>query len=236
MKAVGYIRVSTDDQAREGVSLENQKAKIQAYADLKDLDLVKIIEDAGISAKNLNRQGAQKVLKMARKKKVNAVIVYKLDRMFRSTIDALETTKLFDKWGVAFHSINETIDTQSAMGRFFFTLTAALAEMERGIIGERTAAALAHKRANGKKTGGDVPFGYRLDMDGQTLMEDRHEQQAIKLMKNLKRKGHTLRSICRELETKGFLTKRGKTKWHPQSVSQILKREIGQSPNSAIRG
>lgn len=224
MKAVGYARVSTEEQVKEGVSLDNQEAKIRTYADLKDLELVGIIKDAGISAKNLNRPGAQEVLKMARKKKVEAVIVYKLDRMFRSTIDALETTKMFDRLNIAFHSIQETLDTQSAMGRFFFTLTAALAEMERGIIGERTKAALKHKRLNGEKTGGDIPFGYSLDIDGQTLMEDREEQEVIRLMKDLKGKGYSLRSICRELESKGYLTKTGKTTWHHQSIAQILKR------------
>jgi site-specific DNA recombinase len=163
-------------------------------------------------------------LKMARKKKVNAVIVYKLDRMFRSTIDALETTKMFDKWGVAFHSIHETLDTQSAMGRFFFTLTAALAEMERGIIGERTKAALRHKRANGQKTGGGIPFGYFLDTDGQTLLEDREEQKVIRLIKRLRRREHSLRSICRELETQGYLTKTGKSNWNPKTIRAILAR------------
>jgi site-specific DNA recombinase len=224
MKAVGYARVSTEEQASEGVSLDNQKAKIRTYADLKDFELIGIIEDAGISAKNLNRPGAQEVLKMARKKKVEAVIVYKLDRMFRSTIDALETTKMFDRWGVAFHSIHETIDTQSAMGRFFFTLTAALAEMERGIIGERTKAALRHKRANGQKTGGGIPFGYFLDTDGQTLLEDREEQKVIQLIKRLRRREHSLRSICRELETQGYLTKTGKSNWNPKTIRAILAR------------
>ncbi|MCK4485616.1 MAG: recombinase family protein [Desulfobacterales bacterium] len=224
MKAIGYIRVSTEDQAKEGVSLDNQEAKIRTYADLKDLELVEIVEDAGISAKNLKRPGAQKVLKMARRKEVAAVIVYKLDRMFRSTIDALETTKMFDRWGVAFHSINETLDTQSAMGRFFFTLTAALAEMERGIIGERTKAALKHKRLNGKKTGGDVPFGYYLDVDGQTLMEDRKEQEVISLIKELRHEACSLKAICQELKHRGLPTKTGKENWHPQSVSRILKR------------
>ncbi len=224
MKAVGYIRVSTEDQAKEGVSLDNQRAKIRAYADLKDLDLVEIVEDAGISAKNLNRPGAQKVLQMARKKKVEAVIVYKLDRMFRSTIDALETTKRFDRWKVAFHSIQETLDTQSAMGRFFFTLTAALSEMERGIIGERTKAALKYKRLNGKKTGGDIPYGYYLDADGETLLVDTPEQKVICIIKKLRHEGYSLTAICQELKHRGFPTKTGKTKWHPQSVSRILKR------------
>ncbi len=125
---------------------------------MKDLELREVIEDAGISAKNLRRPGVQRVLKLARRKEVDAVVVYKLDRIFRSTVDALETTKAFDKWGVSFHSIEETLDTRSAMGRFFFTLTAALAEMERRLIGERTKAALAHKRSKSEKTGGDVPL------------------------------------------------------------------------------
>src|SRR4030043_766794 len=97
--AIGYIRVSTEDQAREGVSLDNQKSKITAYCQLKDLNLIEVIEDAGISAKNLKRPGVQKVINMARKKQINAVVVYKLDRVFRSTVEALETTKLFDKCG-----------------------------------------------------------------------------------------------------------------------------------------
>ncbi|MFH1951120.1 MAG: recombinase family protein, partial [Pseudomonadota bacterium] len=166
MTTIGYCRVSTEDQAKEGVSLDNQKSKIVAYCHLKDLDLSEIIEDAGISAKNLRRVGVQKVLQLARKRQVDAIVVYKLDRIFRSTTDALETTKMFEKWGVSFHSIEETLDTQSAMGRFFFTLTAALAEMERRIIGERTKAALSHKRSRNEKTGGDVPYGYDLTAAG----------------------------------------------------------------------
>jgi DNA invertase Pin-like site-specific DNA recombinase len=227
MKAIGYIRVSTEDQAREGVSLDNQKSKIMTYCELKDLDLIEIIEDAGISAKNLNRPGVQRVLEMVRKKEVNAVVVYKLDRMFRSTEDALQTTRRFDKWGISFHSIHETLDTKSAMGKFFFTLVAALAEMERGIIGERTKAALAHKRANGEKTGGDVPYGYDLDETGH-LVENEAEQKAIRLIHDLNQKGYSLREICRELEKEGHRTKTGKISWNPKTVSMIIKRAVNE--------
>ena len=205
MPTVGYIRVSTEDQVKEGVSLENQKSKIQTYCELKDLDLIEIIEDAGISAKNLRRPGVQKVLRLAQKKKVDAVVVYKLDRIFRSTVDALETTRMFDKSGVSFHSIEETLDTQSAMGRFFFTLTAALAEMERRIIGERTKAALSHKRSRNEKTGGDIPYGFNLASNG-LLIENKNEQRVIRLIHQLKDKGHTLREICKKLEQEGYKT------------------------------
>ena len=162
MRAVGYVRVSTEEQSREGVSLDTQAAKIRAYADLHDMDLVGIIEDAGISGKSIKaRPGIRAVLEMVKARKVDAVIVYKLDRLARNTIECLEMAKLMDKSGCAEHSISEKLDTQSALGRFFFTLTASLAEMERGLISERTKAALAQKRANGEKTGGDCPYGYK---------------------------------------------------------------------------
>ena len=222
MKAIGYIRVSTEDQAKEGISLDNQAAKIKAYSELKDLDLIEIVADAGISAKNLNRPGVKKVLELARKKEIGAMVVYKLDRLFRSTVDAIETTELFDKQDIAFHSINENLDTQSAMGRFFFTLTAALAEMERNIIGERTRSALAHKRAKGEKTGGNVPYGYDVT-EACHLVENPTEQKGLHLIRDLRGKGYTLWAICLELEKEGHRTKTGKVQWHPQTISQILK-------------
>ena len=225
MTAVGYVRVSTEDQAKEGVSLDNQKSKIQAYCQLKDLNLSEIIEDAGISAKNLRRPGVQRVLRLAKKKQIDAVIVYKLDRIFRSTVDALETTKMFDKWGVSFHSIEETLDTKSAMGRFFFTLSAALAEMERRLIGERTKAALSYKRKRNEKTGGDVPYGYDLSPAG-ILIKNVAEQKIIRLIYRLNNDGYSLRKICKELEKSGYPTKRGNLAWHPATIAGILNRDF----------
>ena len=223
MNAIGYVRVSTEDQAREGVSLDNQRSKILAYCQLKDLRLTEIVEDAGIRAKNLRRPRAQKVLTLARKKQVDAVVVDKLDRMFRSTIDALETTKMFDKWGVSFHSIEEALDTKSALGRFFYTLTAALSEMERNLIGERTKSALAHKRSRNEKTGGDIPYGYDLTPD-RILIKNDAEQKVIRVIWHLNKNGYSLRRICRDLEYHGYRTKRGNDKWHPATLAGILER------------
>ena len=156
---------------------------------------------------------------MVKGKKVQAVVVYKLDRMFRSTIDALNTTKQFNKLGIAFHSINESLDTQSAMGNFFFTLTAALAEMERAIIGERTSSALQFKIKNGEKVGGRFcTFGY--DVAEGKLYRNETEQRALSLIHKLRHQCFSLRAICDELENQGYKTKSGIDQVECQDDSQ----------------
>lgn len=220
MKAIGYIRVSTEGQAEKGISLEAQRAKIEAYAVTKDLELVEIIEDAGLSAKNLKRPGVRKVLDMARRKEVDAVVIVKLDRMFRNTVDALETAQAFDRRGVGLHSISESLDTQSAMGKFFFTLTAALAEMERGLVGERTKAALAQKRRKGEATGGSTPYGF--DRDGERLTPNPEEQKTLKHMESLRLQGKSFQAIADALNMDGIPTKQGNP-WSRVRVFKILQ-------------
>jgi len=121
-KTIGYIRVSTTEQAREGISLENQRKKIQTYCELNDLQLIEIIEDGGKSGKNLNREGIQELLTKVKGKSINAVVVYKLDRLSRKVIDTLNLIETFEKAAIAFHSLNEKIDTSTAMGRFFLNI------------------------------------------------------------------------------------------------------------------
>lgn len=229
MKVVGYARVSTADQV-DGVSLEAQRAKIEAYCDLHGLSLSKVYADEGISAKDtIGRPAAQKVLDLVRRKKVAGVVIFKLDRLVRNTKDAIEIAELCKAKSVALHSISEKIDTDSAIGEFFFTLMAALAQLERKQIGERTATALQHKKANGEKTGGDVPFGYDVVCDAaggdvtKRLIPNPLEQRAIGLMLRLRQKGRSLRAIVTELERRGIVTKRGKTKWHAQTVRAALQ-------------
>jgi site-specific DNA recombinase len=120
MKAVGYVRVSTEEQARGGVSLDMQRAKIRAYAALEDMELVEILADEGISGCSIKiRPGIQQVLQMVREKRIDAVIIYKLDRLARNTVEALEISRLMDRKNIGLHSITEKLDTRSAMGRFF---------------------------------------------------------------------------------------------------------------------
>ena len=131
MRSVGYIRVSTEDQAKEGISLEHQEAMVKAYASINDLELVEILHDEGASGKDLEREGMAKLLDLVKGGKVEAVIVYKLDRLSRKTLDTLSLIESFESKGVAFHSISEKVDTKSATGKFFLTIISALAQMER---------------------------------------------------------------------------------------------------------
>jgi site-specific DNA recombinase len=231
-RAIGYVRVSTIDQANDGVSLEAQQAKIKAYCDLNGLELLHVYADAGISGKRAdNRPQLQKALDAICKHDADALVVYKLDRLARNTIDALEIAQTIEKCDGSLHSITEKLDTGSAMGRFFYSLLASLAEMERGIIAERTAAAHAHKRSKGEVTG-HAPFGWKLCADGVRLKRDGDEQETLRIIAGLQAKGMSQRKIVAELNRIGRKTKQGRP-WQRSnlvSVLTTLERRQGESP------
>lgn len=221
MRAVAYIRVSTEAQANEGVSLEAQEAKIRAYCQLHDMELVRVFTDAGVSGKRAsNRPALQEALSCVFKGGAQALVVYKLDRLARNTVDALTIAERLDKAGVSLHSLTEKLDTGSAMGRFFFTLVASLAEMERGIISERTAAAHAHKRAKGEATG-HAPLGFQLATDGVALVENAAEQETLATIRGLAAQGYTQRGLVAELNRRGIRAKKGGP-WNRSSLRSVL--------------
>ena len=170
MKAIGYVRVSTDRQAEQGVSLEAQEAKIRAISTVQSAELLDVIVDGGDSAKSPNRPGLQRLLDLINAGKVDTVIVAKLDRLTRSVKDLCGLMELFEKCKVALVSVTESLDTGSAAGRLMTTIMGAVSQWERKAIGERTHDALRHRRGKGER-GGNIEFGYRLSADGipQTL-------------------------------------------------------------------
>ena len=145
-RSIGYVRVSTEDQAREGVSLAAQEARIAAYAVAMGWCVSEVIHDAGESAKSLKRPGIAALLSQVRNSGVERIIVAKLDRLTRSVRDLAELIELCAKYGVALVSIGETLDTSSAGGRLVVNMLGVVAQWEREAIGERTATSLAHKR------------------------------------------------------------------------------------------
>ena len=167
MKVIGYVRVSTEDQARDGVSVDAQRAKIEGYAKLYDLELVRIVVDAGESAKSLDRPGLQKVLTSLRKGESEGLLIAKLDRLSRSVVDWNVLIDRFfgERAGKQLFSVADSIDTRTAAGRLVLNVLMSVAQWERETIGERTKDALAHKRRNGERVG-KVPFGYDLAKDG----------------------------------------------------------------------
>jgi site-specific DNA recombinase len=223
MKAIGYTRVSTEEQAKEGISLFAQRTKIMAYCDLNGLDLVGIKEDAGKSGKDLKREGVQELIDMVEKKKIDAVVVYKLDRLSRRVKDTVEVMELVEKRGVAFHSITEKIDTTTAMGKFFLNILASMNQWERDTISERTKDALGVKKRNGQRTGG-IPYGYSLGEDGSTLVEIPSEQKTILKIMSLVRRHNSYMAICKVLTKEGMPCPSGSKKWHPQTVLNIWNR------------
>src|ERR1035437_9796463 len=168
MVAIGYVRVSTDKQANSGVSLEAQQEKIQAMAVVQGSTLLDVIVDAGESAKTLDRPGMARLLALVDARKVDAVIIAKLDRITRSVKDLAELLERFTRRGVALVSVAESLDTSTAAGRLVLNIMVSVSQWEREAIGERTRDARHHKRANGERVG-TVPFGYRVAADGLHL-------------------------------------------------------------------
>src|SRR5229473_4865646 len=217
MRTIGYVRVSTDRQAEQGVSLEAQEAKIRAMATVQGADLDAVIVDGGESAKSLNRPGLQRLLALVNTGKVEAVIVAKLDRLTRSVKDLCGLLELFEKRKVALISVAEALDTGSAAGRLVITIMGAVSQWEREAIGERTRDALRHKRGNGERVG-NIEYGYRLAADGKHLEPDSVEQAALSAIHELRTGGHSLRRIAATLNGHGYRTRRG-TQWRLESVA-----------------
>lgn len=158
-----YTRVSSHEQKIEGLSLRAQKNKLENYCVLKDYWVFNIYSDEGVSAGTIKkRKGFTKMLEDAKTEKFSAIIITKLDRAFRNTKDAIETLDMLQEIKIDFISLGDNIDTTTAMGKFFFTIIASLAQLERELTGERVTAIHEHKFENGKFVG-KPPIGYKYN-------------------------------------------------------------------------
>lgn len=219
-KAIGYIRVSTEQQVDEGVSLEAQKAKIVAWCKANDYDLANVFMDAGISGKSMDkRTGLADALKAVKKDMV--LVVYSLSRLARSTQDTLSIADGINKAGADLVSLTERIDTTGAMGKMMFTLMAAFNQLERDVTSERTKAALQHKKAKGEKYS-TTPFGYEA-IEGR-LIEVKAEAQIVANIMQQRQSGSTLVEIATHLNASGIQGKKG-GKWHASTVRYLINRQ-----------
>ena len=228
-RVIGYVRVSTEGQADGGVSLDAQRAKLAAYCVALDLDLVCIEEDAGLSAKTLDRPALARALDALRAGRADAFLVAKLDRLTRSVRDLgtlVDTYFAAGKWALL--SVADSIDTRSAAGRLVLNVLASVAQWEREATAERTRDALSHLRDNGVKLGGAALGGKRTD-DSDTsgrrvVVAVAEEARAVARMMELRAAGQSLRAIATTLTAEGHTTKLGGA-WHANTVRRVIERE-----------
>ncbi len=234
MKAIGYARCSTEEQ-----TLDVQKEQIRSYATLRGLELVDLIEDEGISgSKDLKRRpGGQELIKRIRKDSIQVVVILKLDRGFRNARDCLETVETWQRKEVALHILDvggNTIDTNSAVGKFMLTVLAGAAEMERNLIKERTRDRLHSKMKHGDRVGA-IRFGFDLDPQTPTkLIANRKEQSVIRKIMRWRNDGISYRGIAELLTDRGIPTKTGNARWVHTTVRRIVKRLESSQPGLAL--
>jgi len=225
MRVIVYSRVSSEEQASEGHSLEAQRAKLSSYAALYDLEIVGVATDAGVSAKSLDRPGLRDALDMLDSGDADGIVVTKLDRLSRSVADwnTLIEEYFGEKAGKHLFSVGDSIDTRSAAGRLVLNILMSVAQWEREAIGERTKEVLRHKIRKGERVG-RLRYGYRLTAENR-LEADPAEQAAILLMRAMRDSGASYRRIASRLDEADHRTKDGRP-WLPMTVKQILDRSV----------
>lgn len=225
MRAVGYIRVSTEEQAKEGISLDTQKDRISAFAHAKDWQLGELYQDEGFSGKNLDRPALQALIKAAGNGAFDVVIIYKLDRLTRKVRDlGYLIEDVFEKNGIGFTSVQDNFDTTTASGKLILNVLGSVAQWERDIISERTKDALQYKSENDEYLG-TPPLGFRAE--GKDLKKVDQELQVVQRVWELRGKGRkklSLAEVARRLNEEGCQSKRGGRFYH-STVAYILKNQ-----------
>jgi site-specific DNA recombinase len=170
MLTVAYCRVSTEDQATEGFSIEGQTEKLKAYAELHDLGDVVVITDPGRSGKNLDRPGLQQLLGMVDAGHVRAVLIWRLDRLSRNLADLILLADRFGQADVDLHSFSEKLDLSSATGRMFYGILGSFAQFYREQLSENVRMGMAQAMRQGRWVN-RPPTGYDL-VDGLLVPND----------------------------------------------------------------
>ena len=226
--AIGYVRVSTQEQATEGVSLDAQRDRIRAYCRLHAIKLIDIKSDDGISGSTLNRPGLQAALEMIRRGRGNTLIVAKLDRLSRSLKDVCTLVEeLFGDERYHLLSLCGMVNTHSAAGRMVLMNLANFSQYEREMTSERTRAAFQYMKAQGVRLG-PAHYGYELSHDvddkGRRLLVplDR-EQEVLRKIESLRAAGLSLREIANSLNEAKIPARRD-GRWRPQRISIVLQR------------
>jgi site-specific DNA recombinase len=223
-RAVGYVRVSSDMQI-DNTSIEMQIEKIKDYCKLYNIELANVFVDEGLSGSNTDRKGYNEMIEYIsnQENSINALIVYKADRLHRKLKNLLEMIEQLEALQIAFVSITENFDTSTSQGMLFLQMIGSFSEFERKIINERTKGGRVSKASNEKFAGGRVPYGYKL-IDSDSLEVEPEEAKFVKQIFEMRKEGMSLSRIAKEINAAGSTTKNG-NEWNKQAIDYILKNE-----------
>lgn len=223
MNACVYTRVSTAEQAAEGYSIEEQGRMCRAAIESKNWNYVGEYSDPGISGRTMERDGLQAMIAAIDRGEVQAVVIYKLDRLSRKQRDTMMLIEdVFLKSNVALVSLNETLDTSTPWGRAMIGILSSFNQMESENIQARTYMGRQAKAAQGGYAGGKPPYGYKA-VDGNLVIVP-EEAEVVRLVYAMRKRGDTLMGITDELNERGYRTKKGQPFRH-SAIQSILARE-----------
>jgi putative DNA-invertase from lambdoid prophage Rac len=221
MSVYGYCRVSTGRQATEGQSLEVQERQVRAWADLHGWTLDTMVIERGVSGSIHVAERPEGSKLMASLRKGDVLIASKLDRLFRSALDALQTVEDFKARGISLVLIDLSGDvTGNGLGKLFLTVSAAFAEAERDKIRERVQSVKTDQKARNRYLGGIMMWGYRKAADG-SLEAIPEQQAAIERMRKMRASGASLRAIAGAMQADGHQLSH-------EAVRAILARPVEQ--------
>ncbi|OCN02141.1 hypothetical protein A7X67_12010 [Clostridium sp. W14A] len=224
METAIYVRVSTEEQAQEGFSIRAQEQKLKDYVRIKDWSIYKIYADEGISGKDITgRPAVKEMIADVKSGLVKNVLVFKIDRLTRSTADLIYLVDLFNANDCEFNSLMESIDTQTASGRMFIKIIGIFAEFERENIIERTRVGVERKVKEGYSLcTSSASFGYDRVKGQKMQTVNPAEAEVVRdVFEMFVNNGLTLTDIARRLNLRGILTKKDKT-WSSVKVRRVL--------------
>jgi site-specific DNA recombinase len=227
LQSVCYLRVSTDEQVKEGVSLAAQEERLRGYCMMTGLEIVALIREEGVSGRTplAHRPGGKELLRLVRTGQVQHIVGLKLDRLFRDAEDCLRQTREWDKAGLTLHLLDlggQAVSTSTAMGRMMLTMVSAFAELERNLIAERTASALQHKKSQ-RQVYGPTPYGF--DRVGDLLVLNPVEQAVVARIQAMHAGGASVRHIAATLNAEGVPSKTGR-QWGCSAVWYLLQNDL----------
>ena len=228
MKTAVYVRVSTEEQAKEGFSIKAQQQKLKDFTKIKDWELHDLYIDDGKSGKNITgRPEMNRLITDIMKGKVKNVLVFKLDRLTRSTKDLIMLMDLFKEHDCGFNSLSESIDTTTASGRMFLKILGIFAEFERENLIERITVAMEKKVNEGYTIASYiVPYAYQREKGNRNITINEEEAKIVKEIYNLYLKKHkSLNAIARELNLRKIKSNTN-SDWSASSIKYILSNPL----------